>query len=486
MSEILTKQETLFYSVSRALENFKKLGKNNYTGAKIRSRITALKDIWIKCVQTHADLLRIVPEEKRDDIKYFKDHHFDNHEDKYNETLDYMADCLEEIEPHNQSIDQGHQSSPVISSLSLSHLPPIKIPPFSVIDTHPVLTTTASILNSLTSYSPSSVLSHVNWPHLAGLNLADPDPLSKDPIDIIIGADLYSELLLDGIRKGSPGQPIAQQTILGWVLSGPTSISTTAPRTFTAQHCSGTLSLDQALCKFWELEEIPFKTPLSPDEQQCEEHFLATHARRSDGRYVVNIPFKKGPPIDIGDSRQIAERCLKALHCRFQVNPELKTKYANFITEYEALGHMRKSENLTDLSQCVYIPHHPRILWNENPTEPPHEYQLLTVTYGTASAPFLALRVLKQLVTDEGESFPLAVPVLQNNTYVDDVLFGADDIPLLRQTRDQVRALLQRGGFELRKWSSNFSARLAIKFAPCCNAADLSYENGRVIHLSSS
>lgn len=200
-------------------------------------------------------------------------------------------------------------------------------------ESHPVLTTTASILNSLTSYSPSSVISHVNWPHLAGLNLADPDPLSNDPIVMIIGVDLYSELLLDGVQKGSAGQPIAQQTILGWVLSGPTSIPTSAHRTRTVQHCSSTLSLDQALCQFWELEEIPLKRPLSPDEQQCEEHFLATHSRRSDGRYVVNFPFKKGPPIDIGDSRQIAERCLKAPHRRFQINPELKSEYANFITD---------------------------------------------------------------------------------------------------------------------------------------------------------
>jgi len=53
-------------------------------------------------------------------------------------------------------------------------------------------------------------------------------------------------------------------------------------------------------------------------------------------------------------------------------------------------------------------------------------------------------------------TFPLAVPVLQDNIYdVDDVLFGADDIPLLIQTRDQTCALLNRGQFQLRKWSSN-------------------------------
>ena len=67
-----------------------------------------------------------------------------------------------------------------------------------------------------------------------------------------------------------------------------------------------------------------------------------------------------------------------------------------------------------------------RILWQKNPSEPPIEFILLTVTYGTAAAPFLALRVLEQLVIDEGEAFPLAVIILLEQKYIDEVLFGHD------------------------------------------------------------
>ncbi|RLU16090.1 hypothetical protein DMN91_011848 [Ooceraea biroi] len=42
-----------------------------------------------------------------------------------------------------------------------------------------------------------------------------------------------------------------------------------------------------------------------------------------------------------------------------------------------------------------------------------------------------------------------------DKTYVDDVLFGGDDLPSVRQMRDQLVSLLRRGGFELRKWASN-------------------------------
>ncbi|XP_071628033.1 uncharacterized protein [Temnothorax longispinosus] len=97
-----------------------------------------------------------------------------------------------------------------------------------------------------------------------------------------------------------------------------------------------------------------------------------------------------------------------------------------------------------------------RILWIDEDLNT-REYQLLTVTYGTASAPFQALRVKDQLVSDEGKSFSLAVPVLTDDIYVDNVLFGADNVSRLRQIRDQVCKLLRRGGFELRKWASNKS-----------------------------
>jgi len=76
---------------------------------------------------------------------------------------------------------------------------------------------------------------------------------------------------------------------------------------------------------------------------------------------------------------------------------------------------------------------------------------LLTVTYGTASALFLALRVIKQLVHDDGD----AVPILQDNIYVNDVLFDAEDVPLLLRSREHICSLLANGGFTLRKWASN-------------------------------
>ncbi|XP_076658716.1 uncharacterized protein LOC143362429 [Halictus rubicundus] len=96
-----------------------------------------------------------------------------------------------------------------------------------------------------------------------------------------------------------------------------------------------------------------------------------------------------------------------------------------------------------------------KILWRDNPNEPIKTFTLDTVTYGTASAPFLAVRALKQLARDEGHSYPLAAAALENDFYMDDLLTGANTIEQAEKLRDDLQLLLSLGGFNLRQWASN-------------------------------
>ncbi|XP_059054950.1 uncharacterized protein LOC131848996 [Achroia grisella] len=96
-----------------------------------------------------------------------------------------------------------------------------------------------------------------------------------------------------------------------------------------------------------------------------------------------------------------------------------------------------------------------RILWRNNPNEPLKDYRLLTVTFGTASAPYLAVKTLMQLSYDEGDNYPIASRILQEDFYVDDVLSGCDNVKEAIAASKELRELLQQGGFKLKKWSSN-------------------------------
>ncbi|XP_066600038.1 uncharacterized protein [Prorops nasuta] len=98
-----------------------------------------------------------------------------------------------------------------------------------------------------------------------------------------------------------------------------------------------------------------------------------------------------------------------------------------------------------------------RILWSPIPGQAPRDYRLTTVTYGTASAPYLAIRTLIQLATDEGHRFPLGAQCLLRQTYVDDIFSGAENLDDGKEIRNQLIAILKSAGIELDKWAANAS-----------------------------
>ncbi|XP_066595949.1 uncharacterized protein [Prorops nasuta] len=94
-----------------------------------------------------------------------------------------------------------------------------------------------------------------------------------------------------------------------------------------------------------------------------------------------------------------------------------------------------------------------RIVWfhqNEIRT-----FELKTVTFGVSSSSFLAIRTLKQLAEDEGDKYPIGARVLKENLYVDDLLAGANTLQEIIKIREELIALLRKGGFKIRKWASN-------------------------------
>ncbi|XP_025203176.1 uncharacterized protein LOC112600215 [Melanaphis sacchari] len=82
-------------------------------------------------------------------------------------------------------------------------------------------------------------------------------------------------------------------------------------------------------------------------------------------------------------------------------------------------------------------------------------FQLNTVTYGIVSASFLATACLYKLAEDEHSNFPKACNTIKNDFYMDDYLGGANTKEMAIQLRNDLRTVLQSGGFNLRKWSAN-------------------------------
>ncbi|CAK1593094.1 unnamed protein product [Parnassius mnemosyne] len=395
------------------------------------------------------------------------------------------------------------------------------------------------ILPSITSNTPGRELSIRNLQIPSNICLADPAFYKPADVDILIGADLFWDLLWSQRIKLGSNTPILHETRLGWIVSGPINVhhSTLMSNDLRCNFAKTDFYLNGDnkddiridLTRFWQLEEISSKSShYSPEEKLCEDHFVSNTSRLDDGRFCVRLPLKKDTGL-LGDSFKRATHCLFSLERRLKGKPDIKQMYYEFMSEYQSLGHMTICERPNLSSGAYFIPHHgvlresstttklrvvfnascptssgisfneiqmvgpvvqndltsillrfrqhkyilsadvekmyrciivhpddrhlQQIVWRNSPSEPIQTFQLNTVTYGTASAPFLATRCLKQLGL-QCKNKAIA-DIIMHDFYVDDLLTGADDLDDVKAIRQGVAEVLASARMPLRKWRSN-------------------------------
>ncbi|XP_047520018.1 uncharacterized protein LOC125059586 [Pieris napi] len=106
-----------------------------------------------------------------------------------------------------------------------------------------------------------------------------------------------------------------------------------------------------------------------------------------------------------------------------------------------------------------------RILYRFSPQEPLKVYEFNRVCFGLKSSPFHALRTIKQLVLDEGSSYPRAQQTVKTGLYMDDFVYSIDNEDEAISTAAEVIALMKAGQFDLVKWTSN-SQRVLDSITP--------------------
>lgn len=174
-------------------------------------------------------------------------------------------------------------------------------------------------------------------------------------IDGIMGVSLMAKHMRPELLQGSCSL-VAQNTSFGWIVFGGQLPDTQ----FDLLATVGIVTLSDVynlVKRFWEIEDNnEEQSVLSPDDIACEELYQLT-LQRSDNRYAVAILIKQDAAL--GESRTAASRRLSALERRLQREPEMRTKYVEFMRQYRELGHMVEAEPLRDdTSMHYYIPHH--------------------------------------------------------------------------------------------------------------------------------
>lgn len=388
-----------------------------------------------------------------------------------------------------------------------------------------------TITSNLPSYSVD--ITALNIP--TDFVLADPNFHTPCNVDLLLGANVFWDLLENGRMKLGRNKPIMCQTKLGWVISGfcPTISQAVNDEVVCnlLSHTDNTEILNNNLTRFWLLDECSVKSPSSyytQEEMACENHFIENTTRMPDGQFCVRVPLKK--PLDsLGDSYKKAQRCLYFMERRLEKDETLNTMYKQFLDEYEQLGDMTKITDPEKQKLGNFLPHHgvlrqesittklrvvfnassetttgvsvndlqmvgptiqsdvvsillrfrsqpyvftaditkfyrrvlvhpddrqlQQILWRASPSEPVNTYQLNTVTYGTASAPFLAIRCLKQLSLECKDQ--QIAEAIANDFYVDDFIGSASSKAEAKHIIAGVTETLQSASMQLRKWRTN-------------------------------
>ncbi|XP_045446878.1 uncharacterized protein LOC123655084 [Melitaea cinxia] len=361
----------------------------------------------------------------------------------------------------------------------------------------------------------------------SGIQLADPEYFSPSSYDILLGADIFWDLLCANKIRLGKNCPVLQETKFGYIISGPTGQQTSNK---ISCNFSKFDEIQDQLAKFWTIEEVPStkKSIYTDEEELCEAHFVQNMSRNEDGRFSVGIPLK-GNESELGQSFERAKACFLALERRLAKQPVLRAMYVDFMKEYLSLGHMALSDIDAPHENSYFMPHHgvlrdestttklrvvfnasaptnsglslndlqmvgptiqsdlfsillrfrqhryvmagdiekmyrqvlvnenqrhlQQIIWRDDPSQPLQTYTLNTVTYGTASAPFLSVRCLKQ-IADECDN-ELVRKVISEDFYVDDLLTGHETAEGLMEVRALISQELSSGCFNLRKFRSN-------------------------------
>ncbi|KAI8116345.1 hypothetical protein CVS40_11573 [Lucilia cuprina] len=348
------------------------------------------------------------------------------------------------------------------------------------------------VLSSITNIQPDRRICTTNWNIPKNISLADPEFYKPQKVDLLIGGEMFFELLCVGQIKSNPSLLVLQKTSLGWIVAGRYN----QPKGSCSKVCNisniieNEEAIDLIVKKFWELEEVSHEKQLvyNEEQQKCEENFKNSVRRLPSGRFQVSLPFKSDTNL-LGSSYDTAKRRILALERKLSNDQNMREMYHDFMKEYVDLGHMSIASNQIPIFPHYFIPHQcvlkpqststklrvvfdassrtssrtslndllmvgptvqeefyailirfrfhkfvitadiekmyrqvlvdendrnfQMILWRQSASEPLQAFRLSTITYGTYSAPFLAIRCLIYLSDLYKETLPIGANVIR-------------------------------------------------------------------------
>lgn len=208
----------------------------------------------------------------------------------------------------------------------------------------------ADVIGNMSYKAPVELLRKIKEEH-QDKNFAN-HAVQHPDIDIILGAE-YVEICLEDESMSFESLKL-RRSKFGYLISG--AIDSSIEMIDNNQACNiATVTIECALCRFWEIEEAALSSESSLEAETCRKHFYDNYSRLEDGRFVVKLPFKADIR-KLSNTKTVAIKSLIRVECNS--SPQVLADYRKFMSKYASLGHMEliPSEKLP-LNHSYLIPH---------------------------------------------------------------------------------------------------------------------------------
>ena len=148
------------------------------------------------------------------------------------------------------------------------------------------------------------------------------------------------------------------------------------------------------------------------------------------------------------------------------------------------IGDIKKMYRTVKTSELDQHTH--RFLWHDmNSTREPDTYIMQRVSFGDKPSGTIAIIALRKTAEMMRNEYPEATDIIQNNTYMDDIIESKDNFAMARKLSQHIERAIAKGGFQVKEWifSGDISKQeekimvekphtstektLGIKWSPC-------------------
>ncbi|CAG7829563.1 unnamed protein product, partial [Allacma fusca] len=310
----------------------------------------------------------------------------------------------------------------------------------------------AFVIQKIGGSYPRRELNSTNWTHIPSNGFVDVDFFRPKKVELLLTSDIYFDVIRNGIILGKSGDPVAQESSLGWLVGGGNS-----SEQVNHPSCNLTDSLDAQLQRFWDVEHGPSEeVKRTKEENECEAHYMTTASRLVTGTYQVELPFKPTAS-PLWNSKAMTLKRLFSLEAKFSRHPTLKEENQRSIRDLIRDGHLElvHSNELSLPDEPVFHLPHNAVLKETSSTT------MLQIVFDASAKSSTGQSLNDQLMIGPVIQHDLTTILIRWRYWRIPPTHCANSSQEAQHLQQELVTLTKKANFNLRKWSSSDESVLA-------------------------